>query len=86
LSDLLSKGAVGSINLRYFNAAGVVVPSELHERVIGLTLDEMRKIPRVIGVAGGASKRKAIRAALDARLIRGLVTDQVTAAHMLAAE
>jgi DNA-binding transcriptional regulator LsrR (DeoR family) len=84
LPDLLSKGAVGSINLRYFDASGSLVPSELNDRVIGLTLNEMRKIPRVVGVAGGPSKRKAIRAALEARLIHVLVTDQATATHLLA--
>jgi DNA-binding transcriptional regulator LsrR (DeoR family) len=83
LPDLLAKGAVGSINLRYFNAAGSLVPSEINERVIGLTLDEMRKIPRVVGVAGGPSKVKAILAALQARLINVLVTDHITASELL---
>ena len=86
LPDLLAKGAVGSINLRYFNASGKPVPSELHDRVIGLTLKEIKKIPRVVGVAGGPSKLEAIRAALGAGLINVLVTDQVTAAHLLATQ
>ena len=85
LPDLISKGAVGSINLRYFDASGLLVPSDLHDKVIGLTLEEMAKIPRVVGIAGGRSKRNAVRAALNARLIDVLVTDQVTASHLLSA-
>jgi DNA-binding transcriptional regulator LsrR (DeoR family) len=81
--DLLKKGAVGSINLRYFNASGRVVASEMNDRVIGLNLDELRKIPRVVGVAGGPSKLKAVHAALQAKLIDVMVTDHVTASGLL---
>ena len=83
LPDLLAKGAVGSINLRYFNAAGRVLSSKTNDRVIGLSLDELRKIPRVVGVAGGPSKLKAIRAAFKAKLIDVLVTDHVTATELV---
>ncbi len=83
LPHLLGKGAVGSINLRYFNSAGRVVSSAINDRVIGLTFDEMRKIPRVVAVAGGPSKLKAIRAALQAKLIDVIVTDHVTAKELL---
>jgi DNA-binding transcriptional regulator LsrR (DeoR family) len=86
LPQLLSMGAVGSINLRYFNSSGTLLPSELNGRVIGLTLEEMTRIPRVVGIAGGPAKLRAIRAALDAQLIHVLVTDQVTAAHLLSAK
>ena len=82
LSDLLARGSVGSINLRYFNAMGRLVSSKTNDRVIGLNLEEMRKIRRVVGVAGGRSKWKAIRAALKARLIDVLVTDHVTAEEL----
>jgi DNA-binding transcriptional regulator LsrR (DeoR family) len=44
----------------------------------------MRKIPRVVGVAGGPSKLKAIRVALKAKLIDVIVTDHVTATELLA--
>ncbi len=39
--------------------------------------------PRVIGVAGGESKIPIIRAALHARLLHVLVTDQTAAAKLL---
>jgi len=83
LPNLLAKGAVGSINLRYFGADGCLAASEINDRVIGLTLEEMRKIPRVVGIAGGPGKVKAIDAALRARLIDVLVTDHITAIQLL---
>jgi DNA-binding transcriptional regulator LsrR (DeoR family) len=83
LRDLVHRGAVGSINLRYFDAAGKRIPSELDKAVIGLTLEELKKIPHVVGVAGGSAKLKPIRAALEAKLINVLVTDHVTAQELL---
>jgi DNA-binding transcriptional regulator LsrR (DeoR family) len=83
LPDLLKKGAVGSINLRYFDKTGRPVASEFHDRIIGLTPDELKKISRVVGVAGGSAKVPAIYAALQARLINVLVTDHLTAKALL---
>jgi DNA-binding transcriptional regulator LsrR (DeoR family) len=83
LRDLMQRGAVGSINLRYFDAYGKKVPSELDKAVIGLTLEELKKIPHVVGVAGGSAKLKPIRAALEAKLINVLVTDHITARELL---
>ncbi|MCL2661421.1 MAG: sugar-binding transcriptional regulator [Acidobacteriaceae bacterium] len=83
MPNLLKKGAVGSINLRYFDKNGRIVASEINERVIGLTLDELKKIHRVVGVAGGSGKLPAIRAAVQARLIDVLITDHLTAKALL---
>jgi DNA-binding transcriptional regulator LsrR (DeoR family) len=43
----------------------------------------MRKIPRVVAVAGGPSKLKAICAALQAKLIDVIVTDYVTVTELI---
>jgi DNA-binding transcriptional regulator LsrR (DeoR family) len=83
LEALMKAGAVGDVSLRYFDAQGQAVPSELDERVIGLTLKEVRQIGHVVGVAGGSAKLKAIRGALEGKLIDVLVTDHVTAQNLL---
>jgi DNA-binding transcriptional regulator LsrR (DeoR family) len=83
LADLTALGAVGDINLRYFDAQGQPMRSELDSRVIGLSLDELHRIERVVGVAGGAVKFDAIRAALRGHLINTLVTDHETARRLL---
>ena len=85
LEALMRQGAVGDINLRYYDAEGQSVPSDLDERVIGLTLDEIRAIDTVVGVAGGAAKLQAIQGALQGQLVDVLVTDHVTAQQLLQA-
>jgi DNA-binding transcriptional regulator LsrR (DeoR family) len=84
LAELQQRGAVGDINLHYFDADGQLVASDLDRRVIGLTLDDIRRINTVVGVAGGAAKLKAIQGALEGRLVNVLVTDHLTGERLLA--
>jgi DNA-binding transcriptional regulator LsrR (DeoR family) len=86
LAALMEQGAVGDVNLRYFDEGGQKIFSNLDERVIGLDLEQMQRINLVVGVAGGLAKFKAIQAALKGRLVDVLVTDQVTAQQLLAAK
>lgn len=70
-----SLGAVGQVNLRFIAADGTPVRSELDSLVIGVTLEQLMRTPMRIGVAGGASKREAILAALRGKWLNVLVTD-----------
>ena len=83
LKGLQERGAVGDINLRYFDDKGHLVDSALNERVIGLSLEQIRQIETVVGVAGGEEKFQAIHGALSGHLIDVLVTDDVTARRLL---
>jgi len=83
LNELHERGAVGDIALRFFDAEGNPVQHEINNRIIGLTLEEIRRIPRVIGVAGGPDKYQVIRAALRGRLINVLVTDEETGQRLI---
>lgn len=80
LSEL---GAVGDVCLRFFDATGKPVISPVDDRVIGMELDQLRQVPRVVGVAGGARKTDAIRAAATGGWINVLVTDRRTAERVL---
>lgn len=84
LHDLEARGAVGDVCLRFFDEKGEAVGGPLDERVIGMTIDELRAVPRVVGVAGGERKVRAIRAALLGRLVDVLITDKFTAEKLLA--
>lgn len=84
LSVLKKNGAVGDLNLRYFDADGRALDSPLDHRVIGLTLEEIRSIPTVVGIAGGKVKQHAIRGALAGKFMDVLVTDRSTAETILA--
>ena len=79
-----SLGAVGEVNLRFIDADGEPVLSELDELVIGVTLQQLRNTDRRLGVAGGPSKYSAIHAAISGGWVNVLVTDVVTAEHLIA--
>lgn len=83
LEELKARGAVGDLNLRYFDRVGKAIASDLDDRVVGLDLEGFRRIVRVIGIAGGAAKLDAIRGALAGRLVHVLVTDHITAQRLL---
>lgn len=76
---LAAQGAVGDVCLRYFDADGQPVQTPLNERVIGMELDQLRRVRRTVGIAGGERKLAAIRGALRGRLINVLITDLATA-------
>jgi len=80
---LIAQGVVGDIALRFFDADGQKVSHEINDRIIGLDLDQIQKIPRVIGVAGGAQKFKVIRAALRGNYVTVLITDDRIAERLL---
>jgi len=81
--QLKSMGAVGEILGRFFDANGCPIYHEIDSRIIGLDLDQIRSAPRVIAVAGGDKKVRAIRGALNAKLVKVLVTDDRTAVKLL---
>lgn len=83
LADLAEAGAVGDISLRFFDANGRPVKTPLDERVIGLPLEDLKKVGRVIALAGGAKKAAAIAGALRVGVIDMLVTDKFTAQRLI---
>jgi DNA-binding transcriptional regulator LsrR (DeoR family) len=83
LSELKQLGAVGDICLRFFDSAGHPVISRFNERVIGMSLEQIRRVPRSVGIAGTSEKHDAIRGALEARLINVLITDRFTAEQLV---
>jgi DNA-binding transcriptional regulator LsrR (DeoR family) len=82
--DLLrAQGAVGDICLRFFNQEGTPVVTPLDERVIGMSLAQLRQVKRSVGMAGGRRKLAAIRGALAGRWINVLITDRFTAERLV---
>ncbi|RPH61272.1 MAG: sugar-binding transcriptional regulator [Chloroflexi bacterium] len=83
LDVLVQKGLVGDIALRFFDAQGCPVASDIDQRVIGITLEQLKQTRRVVGIAGGPEKAPAILGALRGKLINVLITDSVTAGKLL---
>jgi deoxyribonucleoside regulator len=84
LAEIRSVGAVGDICGRIFDEDGHPCRSRAMDRVIGLELDAIRRLPLVIGIATGIAKNRAVRAALRGGLVDMLVTDSEVAAEVLA--
>lgn len=76
------KGAVGEILGRMYDSRGISLNSEYNDRILGISLEELQKIPVRIAVAFGEEKIEAIRSALRGKIINVLITDQETAAQL----
>ena len=77
-------GAVGVIAGRFYDRQGRPVLAEIDDRRIGITLQELKEIPKRIAVAGGPEKVKPILAALVGGYVTTLITDEATARGVLA--
>lgn len=80
---LRALGAVGDVCMRFFDADGRSVDSSLDERIIGVREQQLRSVPRRIGVAGGMRKLTAVRGALQGQWINVLITDADVAQALL---
>ncbi|QKV96035.1 transcriptional regulator [Streptomyces sp. NA02950] len=76
-------GVCAEICGHLFDRNGLVVPTGLSDRVISVEIEELRKVPEVIGIAGDPRKADAIRAILKSGLLDGIVTDGLVARRLL---
>ncbi|MBC7320585.1 sugar-binding transcriptional regulator [bacterium] len=83
LEEIKEKGGVGDILGRFYDLDGKPILSSLENRIVGIGIEELRKIPYVIGVAGGKNKLRAVLGALRMKVLNGLVTDEQTARELL---
>jgi DNA-binding transcriptional regulator LsrR (DeoR family) len=64
---------------------GRFVEDVLSSRIIGIPVESMRRIPKILCVVGGLEKAYSLLGALKTGLITILVTDEKTAAAVLEA-
>ena len=82
--QLVDRNIAAEIGAIPIDARGGIL-TELEPYCLAASADQLRRIPEVVGVAGGSRNAAAIRAALRSGLIHSLITD-VTAASALLAE
>ena len=80
---LSMKGAVGDMLCHFIDRDGRLVPSDIEDRLISTSLETLRSLDNVIGVAAGENKAEAILAALRGGYLDILITDETTAAGIL---
>ncbi|MGC9397531.1 MAG: sugar-binding transcriptional regulator [Anaerolineae bacterium] len=83
LRFLQERGAVGDMLGHYFDAQGKPVLNPISERIIGLSLEDIARIPLSLVMAGGPEKVPVLLAALRGRLFNVLITDAWTAQQIL---
>ncbi|HEU5299813.1 MAG TPA: sugar-binding transcriptional regulator [bacterium] len=85
LAALRSMGAVGDVCTRPFSIDGAPVDAALDRRILAVEVADLKRIPTVIAVAGGADKSEALIGALRAGFVDILVTDHLAARGVLRA-
>jgi len=82
LLEMMRLGAVGELTGWAFDAAGRIIQGGSNARLTSIP-PQVPADALTIGAAVGAAKVSAIKAALQGRLINGLITDEATASTIL---
>jgi len=83
-TKLAQSGAVGEICGRFYDRNGNECASSWRDRVISIDLEQLRRIPQVVGVVAGSDRSTAIAAAIRGGLLKSLVIDENGAKALLA--
>lgn len=77
------RGAIGVLSARFIDIDGNPVDGDLDQRIIGMTLAQIRAVGAGILVSSGRDKVEAMRATLKGGYARYLVTDKPTGEELL---
>jgi len=83
LLDLRKKGAIGDLCGWHLDSDGNLCNLEIHNRIIGISLDRIKKIKTVIAVAMGKRKAPTILACLKGGHLDYLVIDEEAASEVI---
>lgn len=75
-AQLAGQAPVGDICGRYFDLHGHELGRPASDRVIGVTLDQLKGVEEVIGLAAGVEKAPGVVGALRTGVLRGIVLDE----------
>ncbi|MGH3447106.1 MAG: sugar-binding transcriptional regulator [Nocardioidaceae bacterium] len=71
-----SAGVCGEISGRLFDVSGSPLPDLLDDRVVAITLDQLKRVPLVAATAWGAESALALRATVTAEWVTAVVVDE----------
>jgi len=83
-AKLHEHGVVGDLCAHMFDARGRFVEHEVSRRTLSISVDELRRVPQVVAVAGGVSKAVSLLGAVRTGIPRVLITDQLAAERLYA--
>jgi DNA-binding transcriptional regulator LsrR (DeoR family) len=76
-------GAVGDLSGNFITISGALFDCVYNETMIGITLEDLRRIPNTVAVAMGSEKKYAILGALRTGVINTFCTDNRTANEII---
>lgn len=79
VDELEIRGAVGDIGATFFNSQGEPVQTSASERMIGISLEDIKKIPDIVVLATGKDKSTGVQALLGKKIIDHLIIDHALA-------
>ncbi|RWN26956.1 sugar-binding transcriptional regulator [Mesorhizobium sp.] len=82
MEEIRRKGGVGELLGHFFDDAGKAVETTLSDRALALAREDISN-RRIVAVAGGKVKVRAIKSVLEGRYLKGLVTDERTARSLV---
>ncbi|HYO38411.1 MAG TPA: sugar-binding domain-containing protein [Nocardioidaceae bacterium] len=74
---------VGDVAARYYNSLGHPLHGPVEDRILAITLEDLAKIPNVVGVAYGRAKTPGVLGALRGHLVDSLVCDETLARSLV---
>lgn len=83
ISQLVKKGAVADVIGRFIDADGNICDPGLDRRTVGINIDDLRRAKRGIAVLAGPAKSDVCRAVVTSGLCSVIITDEITAKHLL---
>lgn len=86
IETLRLNGAVGHLCACFYDENGDILDNSLNKGIIGISIAEMTNAGKVIAVAGGETKAKAILGALRKKYANVLITDDTAARRILELE
>ncbi len=83
-AEIRKSGAVGEICGRYFTSVGRECETAFRDRLIGIGLETLKKIPEVIAVIPGEDRAEAAAAAIRGGMVKSVIMDESGAKALLA--
>lgn len=83
IDQLVKKGAVADVIGRFIDADGNIIDPGLDRRTVGIDIEDLLRAKRGIAVISGPAKKEVCRAVVSAGLCSVIITDEMTARHLL---
>lgn len=81
--ELEEAGAVGDVVANFFDAEGNTIKNDFADRLIGITIEELKEIPNVVLMAVGKQKARNVKIMLDNHIVNTLFIDQSIAEKII---